>query len=62
MLVCALCVAPVFMAARVSKLWLAVGLVALAASGHCGFAANLYTVVIRRLASGTADGIRYRHR
>jgi ACS family hexuronate transporter-like MFS transporter len=55
-----LSVVPVFLAARVSNLWLAVGLVALAASGHCGFAANLYTVVsdtVPRYAVSSVVGI-----
>jgi ACS family hexuronate transporter-like MFS transporter len=45
MLVCALCVVPVFAAAMVSQAWIAVGLIALAASAHQGFSANLYTLV-----------------
>ena len=51
MLVCALCVVPVFAAATVANLWLAVGLIGLAAAAHQGFAANLYTLV-----SDTAPG------
>jgi len=45
MLVCALCVVPVFAASRVSHLWVATLLVGLAASAHQGFSANLYTLV-----------------
>lgn len=45
MLVCALCVLPVFAAARVSNLWVATVLIGVAASAHQGFAANLYTMV-----------------
>jgi len=45
MLVCALCVVPVFAASSVSHLWVATFLVGLAASAHQGFAANLYTLV-----------------
>lgn len=45
MLICALCVVPIFMAPRVSHLWAAVFLVGLAASAHSGFAANLFTLV-----------------
>ncbi len=45
MLVCALCVVPVFMASSVSNLWVATVLVGLAASAHQGFSANLYTLV-----------------
>ncbi|HEY0947081.1 MAG TPA: MFS transporter, partial [Opitutaceae bacterium] len=45
MLACALCVVPVFAAARVSDLWIATLLLGIAASAHQGFAANLYTMV-----------------
>jgi len=45
MLVCALCVVPVFMASTVSHLWVATLLIGLAASAHQGFSANLYTLV-----------------
>jgi ACS family hexuronate transporter-like MFS transporter len=45
LLVCALCVVPVFLTALVGNVWISVALVALAASAHCGFAANLFTLV-----------------
>ena len=45
LLVCALCVVPIFTASMVSHLWLAVFLIGLAASAHQGFSANLYTLV-----------------
>jgi ACS family hexuronate transporter-like MFS transporter len=45
LLVCALCVVPVFFTPLVDSLWVSVSLVALAASAHCGFAANLFTLV-----------------
>ena len=45
MLVCALCVVPIFLAPQVSDLWSAVLLIGLAASAHQGFSANLYTLV-----------------
>ncbi len=45
MLVCALCVVPVFAASSVSNLWVATVLIGLAASAHQGFSANLYTLV-----------------
>jgi ACS family hexuronate transporter-like MFS transporter len=45
LLVCALCVVPVFAASRVSNLWVATGLIGLATAAHQGFAANLYTLV-----------------
>jgi ACS family hexuronate transporter-like MFS transporter len=45
MLVCAICVVPVFAASTVSNLWAATLLIALAASAHQGFSANLFTLV-----------------
>ncbi len=45
MLVCALCVVPVFMTSSISHLWIATLLVGLAASAHQGFSCNLYTLV-----------------
>ncbi|MBV8401157.1 MAG: MFS transporter [Acetobacteraceae bacterium] len=45
LLVCALCVLPVFLAPRVADLWLATIIIGLAASAHQGFSANLFTVV-----------------
>jgi len=45
MLVCAVCVVPVFAASSVSNLWVATVLIGLAASAHQGFSANLYTLV-----------------
>src|SRR6202166_4325670 len=44
MLVCALCVLPVAVVYRVSGLWPATLLIRLAAAGHQGFSANLFTV------------------
>lgn len=45
MLVCALCVTPVFAAPMVENSWIAVILIGVAASAHQGFSANLYTLV-----------------
>jgi len=45
MLICAVCVVPVFSAARTSHMWVAVGLIGLAAAAHQGWSANLYTMV-----------------
>jgi MFS transporter, ACS family, hexuronate transporter len=45
LLVCALCVLPVFTAPRVESLWLATFVIGLAASAHQGFSANLFTIV-----------------
>jgi MFS transporter, ACS family, hexuronate transporter len=45
MLVCALCVVPVFAASIVTNPWIGVILVGLAMAAHQGFAANLITTV-----------------
>ncbi len=45
MLLCALCVTPVFFAAQATGLWTAVLLIGLATAAHQGWAANLYTLV-----------------
>ena len=60
MLVCALSVVPIMAAARVSNLWAAVWLVALAAAAHQGWSANLFTLAsdtFPRQAVGTVVGI-----
>ena len=60
LLICALCVVPVFFTSLVSSLWVSVALVALAASAHCGFAANLFTLVsdtVPRQAVSSVVGI-----
>jgi MFS transporter, ACS family, hexuronate transporter len=44
MLLCALCVVPVAVVFRVSGLWPATLLIGLAAAGHQGFSANLFTL------------------
>ncbi|MCA1560737.1 MAG: MFS transporter [Acidobacteria bacterium] len=45
MLTCALAVVPIIFAATVQSMWLAVGLVSIAAAAHQGWSANLYTLV-----------------
>ena len=45
MLVCALMVVPVFFAAKTSSLWVAVLLIGMAAAAHCGWMANLFSLV-----------------
>jgi ACS family hexuronate transporter-like MFS transporter len=45
LLICALGVVPMIFAARVDNLWITVALISLAAAGHQGWSANLYTVV-----------------
>ncbi len=60
LLVCALCVVPVFVTPLAGNLWVSVALVALAASAHCGFAANLFTLVsdtVPRQAVSSVVGI-----
>ncbi len=60
MLLCALCVVPMFFAAEVSELWLAVGLISLAAAAHQGWSANLFTTVsdmFPKAAVGSVVGI-----
>ena len=44
MLICALCVLPVFAAPYIHHLWVVVGLVGLAAAAHQGWSANLFTL------------------
>jgi ACS family hexuronate transporter-like MFS transporter len=45
MLSCALMVLPIVMAPRVAGPWLATALISLAMAGHCGWAANIFTIV-----------------
>ena len=45
LLVCSLCALPVAATPFASGPWLAVACISLAAAAHCGFAANLYTLV-----------------
>ncbi len=44
MLVCALAVTPIVFAANATNLWVAVGLIGLAAAAHQGWSANVYTL------------------
>ncbi|MGI8905662.1 MAG: MFS transporter [Candidatus Sumerlaeaceae bacterium] len=60
MLVCALCVVPVFYAAMTDSKWVAIGLIALALAAHQGWSANLFTLVsdtFPRRAVGSVVGI-----
>jgi ACS family hexuronate transporter-like MFS transporter len=43
MLICALCVVPIFFAAKTSSLTISIALISLAAAAHQGWAANMYT-------------------
>jgi len=44
-LICALIVLPVMLVSQISNLWIAVILISLAAAGHQGWAANIFTIV-----------------
>ncbi len=60
MLICALSVVPIMFAARTTNLWVAVLLVALAASAHQGWSANIFTIasdMFPRRAVGSVVGI-----
>ncbi len=60
MLACALAVVPVMFAANASSLWVAVGLISIAAAAHQGWSANLFTLasdMFPRQAVGSVVGI-----
>jgi ACS family hexuronate transporter-like MFS transporter len=60
MLVCALCVTPVFAAPFVHSLWIVVALVGLATAAHQGWSANLFTIpsdMFPKPAVGSVIGI-----
>ena len=60
LLVCALCVLPVTLAPQTGNLWVAVGLIALAAAAHQGWSANYFTLasdMFPRRAVGSIIGI-----
>ncbi len=59
MLSCALAVVPIVFASRVSNLWVAVGLIAVAAAAHQGWSANIFTLasdMFPRRAVGSVVG------
>lgn len=45
LLACAIFAVPVIMVPHVSNMWTAVGLIALAAGGHCGWSANVFSLM-----------------
>ena len=45
MLACAICALPVAFVPHTGSLWLAVSLIALAAGGHCGWSANIFSLM-----------------
>lgn len=60
MLICALCVLPVPIAVTTHNLWVAVGLISLAAAAHQAWSANVYTLasdMFPRRAVGSVVGI-----
>jgi ACS family hexuronate transporter-like MFS transporter len=60
MLICACCVLPIAMVSQADNLWVAVGIVSLAAAAHLGWNANLFTVasdLFPRRALGAVVGI-----
>lgn len=60
MLICALCVMPVFAAPYIRNLWLVVALVGLATAAHQGWSANLFTLpsdMFPKAAVGSVIGI-----
>ncbi|RIA44566.1 ACS family hexuronate transporter-like MFS transporter [Hephaestia caeni] len=60
MLVCAICVLPIFFAQSIDSVWLAVLVIGLATAAHQAFSANLYTLpsdIFPRGAVGSVVGI-----
>jgi MFS transporter, ACS family, hexuronate transporter len=60
MLICALCVIPIFAAPYIHNLWLVVALVGLATAAHQGWSANLFTLpsdMFPKAAVGSVIGI-----
>ena len=60
MLICALCVTPIFFAQYVDNLWAAVAIISLATAAHQAWSANLYTLpsdMFPRKAVGSVIGI-----
>jgi ACS family hexuronate transporter-like MFS transporter len=59
-LICAMIVLPVMLVSQTQNLWVAVGLIALAAAGHQGWASNIFTIVsdiYPKKAVGTMVGL-----
>jgi len=57
MLICALCVVPIAAVYRISGLWPATLLIGLAAAGHQGFSANVYTLSSDLFTSGAVGSV-----
>ncbi|WP_423130316.1 MFS transporter [Gaoshiqia sp. Z1-71] len=59
LLACGLVAVPVMMVPHTSGLWVAVGLIALAAGGHCGWSANVFSLmsdIFPKKATGSIAG------
>ena len=59
LLACALFAVPVALVPHTENIWLAVGLIALAAGGHCGWSANVFSLmsdIFPKKATGTVAG------
>ncbi len=59
LLTCALFALPVIIVPHTNNMWLAVGLIALAAGGHCGWSANVFSLmsdIFPKKATGTVAG------
>lgn len=59
LLACALFAVPVMLVPHTSNMWLAVGLIALAAGGHCGWSANVFSLmsdIFPKKATGSIAG------
>ena len=58
MLIFAMLVVPVVMAANISSMWLAVGIIGLATAAHQGWSANIFTIVLGHVSekSGRLGG------
>ena len=57
MLICALAVVPIIFASRVSSLWAAVALIALAVAAHQGWSANMFTIATDMFPSSTVGSV-----
>ncbi len=59
-LICATFALPVMLVPHVNNMWLAVGLIAVAAGGHCGWSANIFSLMsdlFPRKATASVTGI-----
>ena len=59
LLACALFAVPVALVPHTSNMWLAVGLIAIAAGGHCGWSANIFSLmsdIFPKKATGSVAG------